>query len=385
MFDWNHDGQWGGSTTCNVEDTERQVAEWGIQNLALHEAPYNLEPGFQGKITLPAVTTGALPGDLWMRLTVTSTPVDTERFTPALQGGQGWTGQGNFEYGESEDYLTCLIFDADKPLEGCPAPLTTQQPIDPPPGATTPDAVDDEVDTSPSDGIEVDVLANDEDPADQPLRITQTSNAANGTVSVNPDGTVSYTPDAGFTGTDQFTYTVCDPDGSCDTATVIVNVAQTNSPPVADDDEATTLEGSETTVDVLDNDIDPDGDSLSIVGNTEPANGSISCTESVCSYTPDDGFVGTDSFTYTVSDGNGGTDTATATITVNDVNSPPTAQDATVTTDEDTPVDVDLVCTDPDGNPLSFAITDGPDQGTLSGSGDARTYTPADDVNGTDT
>ncbi|WP_157902892.1 Ig-like domain-containing protein, partial [Streptomyces jeddahensis] len=33
-------------------------------------------------------------------------------------------------------------------------------------------------------------------------------------------------------------------------------------------------------------------------------------------YTPDPGFVGTDTFTYTISDGQGGQDTATVTITV---------------------------------------------------------------------
>ena len=43
-------------------------------------------------------------------------------------------------------------------------------------------------------------------------------------MSINPDGTVTYTPNAGFTGTDDFTYTACDISGTCGTATVSVRV-----------------------------------------------------------------------------------------------------------------------------------------------------------------
>jgi len=60
---------------------------------------------------------------------------------------------------------------------------------------------------------------------------------------------------------------------------------------------------------------DADGDSLTFTIVTQPANGSLSGTAPNLTYTPDAGFVGTDSFTYTVNDGT--VDSAAATVTIN--------------------------------------------------------------------
>jgi uncharacterized repeat protein (TIGR01451 family) len=75
-------------------------------------------------------------------------------------------------------------------------------------------------------------------------------------------------------------------------------------------------------VNVLANDTDPQLDPLTVTEFTQGANGDVTCTPAgLCTYTPDPGFTGGDSFTYTVTDGNGGFDTATVTVTVN---APPT-------------------------------------------------------------
>jgi hypothetical protein len=76
--------------------------------------------------------------------------------------------------------------------------------------------------------------------------------------------------------------------------------------------------------------------------------------------------------------------TATATTSVTVTNQAPVATPQTVTTPEDTAVGVTLGGSDPDGDPLTFAIVDPPSNGTLTGSGAARTYTPAPDAHGTD-
>ena len=89
-----------------------------------------------------------------------------------------------------------------------------------------------------------------------------------------------------------------------------------NDPPVAVDDSATTPENTAVTIDVLNNDSDADGDTLTVDSVTQGAHGSVINNDDDVTYTPDSGFSGTDSFTYTVSDGNGGTDTATVTVTV---------------------------------------------------------------------
>ena len=75
---------------------------------------------------------------------------------------------------------------------------------------------------------------------------------------------------------------------------------------------------------------------------------------------------------------------ATVTITVNSVNDPPVANAGSATTDEDTAVDITLVGSDIDGDPLTYAIATQPAHGTLSGSGANRTYTPAANYHGPD-
>uniref|UniRef100_UPI001CFBFBB8 Ig-like domain-containing protein n=1 Tax=Luteimonas panaciterrae TaxID=363885 RepID=UPI001CFBFBB8 len=56
---------------------------------------------------------------------------------------------------------------------------------------------------------------------------TVTTPPANGTTTINPDGTITYTPNPGFSGTDTFTYQICETlnPSNCDTATVTVTVA----------------------------------------------------------------------------------------------------------------------------------------------------------------
>lgn len=49
------------------------------------------------------------------------------------------------------------------------------------------------------------------------------TNPANGTATLNSDGTFTYTAPSSYSGTDQFTYRLCDEDGDCDTATVYIS------------------------------------------------------------------------------------------------------------------------------------------------------------------
>jgi len=89
-----------------------------------------------------------------------------------------------------------------------------------------------------------------------------------------------------------------------------------NNPPVAIDDSATTSENTTVTIDVLSNDSDIDGDTLTVDSVTQGTNGSVINNGSNVTYTPNVSFTGTDSFTYTVGDGKGGTDTASVNVTV---------------------------------------------------------------------
>ncbi len=99
-------------------------------------------------------------------------------------------------------------------------------------------------------------------------------------------------------------------------------VGGVNNAPTAVDDSVSTNPDVALTIDVLSNDSDPDGDSLTVGSVTQPPNGSVMINLGAqgVTYTPASNFTGTDSFSYTVSDNNGGTDTATVTVTVADVN-----------------------------------------------------------------
>ncbi|PIE12333.1 MAG: hypothetical protein CSA70_10000 [Rhodobacterales bacterium] len=183
-----------------------------------------------------------------------------------------------------------------------------------------PDANDDTDTTLEGVAVDVDVLGNDSDPNGDPLTVTIATGPSNGTATVNPDGTVHYVPDAGFTGTDTLQYTITDPDGNTDTATVTITVRPDhggNNAPVAADDTDTTLEGVAVDVDVLGNDSDPDGDPLTVTIASGPANGTATVNpDGTINYVPDAGFTGTDTVEYTITDPDGATDTATVTITV---------------------------------------------------------------------
>ncbi len=160
-----------------------------------------------------------------------------------------------------------------------------------------------------------------------------------------------------------------------------------NSPPVANDDTATTPGGQAVVVPVLNNDTDPDGDPLTVISVTQGANGTVTHNGATVTYTPAPGFVGVDSFTYTIndlSDGNGAADTATVTITVQ--NNVPIARSDTGSTTENTPITVDVLAndSDDDGHVLTIvAFTQG-GSGTVGLAGTQLVYTPAPGFSGTD-
>ena len=68
---------------------------------------------------------------------------------------------------------------------------------------------------------------------------------------------------------------------------------------------------------VFDNDHDPEGDGLGLLGYdaTSALGGSVACG-SDCTYTPPDGFVGVDTFQYTITDASAGANRSTATVTI---------------------------------------------------------------------
>lgn len=88
-----------------------------------------------------------------------------------------------------------------------------------------------------------------------------------------------------------------------------------NRRPVAVDDSASGRAGFPIKINVLANDSDADGDSLTVSGVTDPANGSAAVNgDNTVTYDPDGCFIGTDTFNYTISDGRGLTDTGVISV-----------------------------------------------------------------------
>ncbi len=170
--------------------------------------------------------------------------------------------------------------------------------------------------TAANTPVTINVLANDSDPDGDPLTISSVTPPSHGTATASATQ-VTYTPASNFVGTDTFQYTITDGRGGSASATVTVTVtAPPNRPPVARDDSAMTPENTSVTIDVLANDSDPDGDSLTITGVTQPSSGTSSTNGSNVTYSPNSGFVGSDTFTYSISDGHGGVATARVTVIV---------------------------------------------------------------------
>ncbi len=160
----------------------------------------------------------------------------------------------------------------------------------------------------------IDVLANDEDTdgSINPGTVVFEKTPDAGGVSWNIETNQAvYKSNPGFVGIDTFSYRVRDNDGALSNiAVVTVDVASSNALPIALDDFAQTFSDTATLIDVLNNDSDPDGfiDPTSVDVQSGPSNG-IALVDPVTgeiTYTPNEDFVGTDTFTYLVQDTEGG-------------------------------------------------------------------------------
>ncbi len=131
------------------------------------------------------------------------------------------------------------------------------------------------------------------------------------------------------------TITSTDGEGLSTSQTFPITVNDSNVTPTAMNDNLTAIEDNALTItsmiDLLANDSDADGDSLSITTFTQPTHGILADHgDGTLTYTPDDNFSNTDSFNYTLSDGRGGMSSGTAFIYVEPVGDTPQVVDATV-------------------------------------------------------
>jgi ELWxxDGT repeat protein/VCBS repeat-containing protein len=164
------------------------------------------------------------------------------------------------------------------------------------------------------------LLANDSDADSTNLTAQIATNPTNGTLTLNANGSFTYVPNNNFVGTDTFTYRANDGTSSSSAVTVSITVLANNAAPVANNDSYSTTGPLTVTTsnDVLTNDTDADGNTLTAAVVQNPTNGTLTFNSNGSfTYTPNSGFTGTDTFTYRANDGTTNSNTATVTITVN--------------------------------------------------------------------
>ena len=241
--------------------------------------------------------------------------------------------------------------------------------------------------------VTIDVLKNDTDADNDTLTIDSVTQGGKGGVVAIANNQITYTPPSStYTGTDSFTYIVKDGKGGTNTTSVTINVQApnpTNQDPVPVADNITAAAGVAYNFNPVANDIDPDGDTLSVQSVTQGAHGTVSINGSSVSYTADTSYKGADSFTYTVSDGKGGTAVGKVDVTVilATINEKPIAVNDTATTTFNKPVLIDVLQNDrdPDGDKLTLEFSQGKNGGEVTiNSQNILIYTPKTNYSGED-
>ncbi|MGF1515744.1 MAG: Ig-like domain-containing protein, partial [Elainellaceae cyanobacterium] len=364
-----------GTTNSNVATTAIEIIDADDQPTAVDDTP---------TVDEDAVLTGDLStndtpssdgGNVWSLETQAANGTAVVN----TDGTYSYTPNANFN---GSDSFTYTITDFDGDTSTATANVTVN-PIN-----DAPVAEDDAFTTGEdTESAPIDLLANDTDLDGDTLAVeaiagtaltpgtAQNIAVANGTVNVSDAGVVTFTPDANYNGPATFDYVVTD---GIETVTASVNgtVDPVNDDPIAADDAYTVTEDTPFTAtlgtdDLLQNDSDLDGDTLTVSTTpvTAPANGAVVLNaDGTFEYTPNADFTGTDSFVYEVSDGNGGTAQATVNLTIDPVNDAPVAGDVALTVDEET-IGTALGLTAPadaDGDTLAVTVTGLPTLGVVT-------------------
>ena len=236
------------------------------------------------------------------------------------------------------------------------------------------------------------VLSNDTSAVGTTLTATLATPPSFGTVSLNANGSFTYTPNGGFSGHDSFTYTASD--GITSTAPATVNILIDTAPTAVADSYSITagsVLNESAATGVLANDTGSSHITLTASVLVQPAHGALAFhQDGSFTYTPGQGYTGSDLFTYQANDGFLNSTPTNVSITVNAVVNPPVAvadsynvaPNGTLTTTTNGVLAND---TDPLSKPLTAQLGTTTTHGTLTLASDGTfTYTPTADFKGTD-
>ncbi|MGK5679515.1 Ig-like domain-containing protein [Actinoplanes sp. URMC 104] len=357
------------AVTVSPGDVQRPALPAGVTyTVVVTNNGTDLEPAAEAELTLPTgVTPGTLPSGCSYTAPVVTCPAgallagtQATFVVPATVGSGAATGT------VATVKVSGVGADAVATNDTASAPLRVN---------VAPVAVPDTADTTNGVTAHIDVRRNDTDSDNDTLTVTLGAAPSHGHAVVEADGTVSYTPDLGWTGDDTFSYAVADGHGGTDTAGVVVTTA--NALPVVIDDSRSTASGAAIDIRVLDNDSDPNGDTIHVASVTQPQSGagSVTLNGDVVTYAPAAAFTGTATFSYVVEDSLHGRSTGQVEVVVG--NAAPHAADDRADVAYHDSADIDVLANDTDANgrsTLSVRSVGTPSAGTATISGGKITY-----------
>ncbi|HKU49009.1 MAG TPA: Ig-like domain-containing protein [Nitrososphaera sp.] len=238
---------------------------------------------------------------------------------------------------------------------------------------------------------------------------------------------VTYTPSSNYHGEDSFTFRADGGDSDSETGTATITILAVNDAPTAiaksvdvdiDSKKKVTIEAS-----------DPDNDHITFAIVSDPDHGNLTGSPPNLTYTPDEGYFGSDSFRFSASDSIVSSNTATVSISIGSDedddtdedyydydedeeeyyddyevddddssngnnsdnngygNAKPVADPQELSGTEDTPIEITLTAKDLEEDVLTFGIIDYPSFGEISNfneSSGVLTYTPSLEYSGID-
>jgi hypothetical protein len=129
-------------------------------------------------------------------------------------------------------------------------------------------------------------------------------------------GDFTYTPPGNFTGDEAFVVRASDGALDSASATIMMRVRPVNDAPLASPDNITVPATGDSTIDVLANDVDVDGESLTLELSSQPPGATVSVVANRISVTPLAGSGGPTEFSYRVRDAVGITSSATVRLVI---------------------------------------------------------------------
>lgn len=206
--------------------------------------------------------------------------------------------------------------------------------------------------------------------------------------SLSANGRLQFTPAPNASGVATLTIQLSDTGGTANggsntsaPVTAQITITPVNDPPTAQADQLTTAEDTPLSITLQGQDID--GDALTYVIDTPPANGMLSGQGATRTYVPNTNFNGQDTFRFHVEDGQASSAVVTVTITVTPTNDAPVfvmptpMDNTTLMGRESQALTFKVVANDPDGDATTLSALNLPNGATFNAQTGDFSWTPA--------